>query len=137
MTVFRSFTSKDDELDGEGKGSKDGINKWNGTYDDEAIENTTLSNTKPVNEDENIELKKARLKQSKINKCHKILREIAFNFMFIWVLLVVAYVSRNSNAFNYQTRTRRTFGGYNDVRRINFFLLFCPFIDKMSIIKAN
>ena len=116
MTVFRSLTSKD-ELDSEE--DKDKLNKWNGTYDEETNENSDLSNRKTLNDHDRIELENAKLKQSKINKCHKILREIAFNFMFICVLLVVAYIGRNSNGFSYQKRTSKSFNGSKNV---NFYL---------------
>ena len=131
MTVFRSLTSKD-ELDSEE--DKDKLNKWNGTYDEETNENSDLSNRKTLNDHDRIELENAKLKQSKINKCHKILREIAFNFMFIWVLLVVAYISRNSNGFNYQKRTSKTFNGYKNV---NFYFLLFLTSSESNFLKLN
>ena len=57
----------------------------------------------------------AKLKQMKINKCHKIIREIVFNVIFIWVLFVISYTNRNENSFNYKNRIQNSFAGYKNV----------------------
>ena len=60
-------------------------------------------------------LDKAKLKQEKINKCQKILKEILFNFLFIWVLLALSYSNRNASAFYYQSSISTTFSGFKNV----------------------
>ena len=65
----------------------------------------------------NQELELAKLKRKKINKCQKIIREILFNFMFIWILFVVSYSNRNSSSFYYQSQIAKTFSVYSDVMK--------------------
>ena len=61
-------------------------------------------------------LNQFKLKQKKINKCHKIIKEILFNFMFIWVLFVNFYSSRNANSFNYYELILKNFNEYQNVK---------------------
>ena len=68
------------------------------------------------------DLDRAKIKQLKINKCHKILREIFFNIMFIWVLFVVCYSNRNQYSYNYKESIRHSFKSYEEV--LHFFLIF-------------
>ncbi len=68
------------------------------------------------------DLKEAKLKQLKINKCHKILREIFFNMMFIWVLFVVCYSNRNQYSYNYKDLMKNSFSSYQKVT--SFFIYY-------------
>ena len=65
------------------------------------------------------QLEEAKIKNRKIKMCHKILREILFNCMFIWVLFTVSYSNRNENSFNYQNILQRTFSSYETVSFIS------------------
>ena len=116
VTVFRSFSDKD-ELDSEER-NKNELNTWHGSKSDanKCADHLPGSNMKPLF-DEN-ELNAAKLKQAKINKCHKILREIAFNAIFIWVLIVIAYTNRNTNSFNYQNNIKSEFSSFRQVKNI-------------------
>jgi len=75
------------------------------------------------------DLKEAKLKQLKINKCHKILREIFFNMMFIWVLFVVCYSNRNQYSYNYKDLMKNSFISY---QKVNSFFIYCFFSAKAS-----
>jgi hypothetical protein len=66
---------------------------------------------------------KTKLKQLKINKCHKILREIFFNIMFIWTLFVICYSNRNQHSYNYKELIKHSFKSYEEVF-LKFFSSF-------------
>ena len=119
--MFRSFSSKD-ELDSEER-NKSELNTWHGSNSDgeECFDHIPGSNMKPLFDES--ELNAAKLKQAKINKCHKILREIGFNAIFIWVLIVIAYTNRNRNSFNYQNKIKSEFSSYRKVKNL-FSILF-------------
>ena len=75
----------------------------------------------------NEHLEEARIRHKKIKKCHKILREIFFNAMFIWVLFVVSYSNQNENSFNYQHFLENTFTNYKQVKKNEKKLFRIPF----------
>ena len=67
---------------------------------------------------------RAKLKQFKLKKCHTILREIFFNIMFIWVLSVVCFSTRNQNSYFYKEQMTTSFLNYKIVQIFSFFKKF-------------
>ena len=101
VSLFRSFDDKK-ELDNDDENQQK-LNKWEGSNDDYLNEKSRYLVGSFVTQNLDKEkLIEERLKQMKIKKCQKIIREIIFNFVFIWVLIVICYTNRNQNSFNYQ-----------------------------------
>ena len=119
VSLFRSFDDKK-ELDNDDENQLN-LNKWEGSNDDYLNEKSKyLAGSFETQNLDKEKLIEERLKQMKIKKCQKIIREIIFNFIFIWVLIVICYTNRNQNSFNYQNMIKNMFGGYKNV--ILFFL---------------
>ena len=117
VTFCRTFDEKND-VDNQGDDKKS-LNTWgNGIYNADK-EKHGINNQIPLNklksEFTDTELDALRLKQAKMKKCQTILREIFFNFLFIFVLFCVCYTNKSQQLFNYQHQISNTFASYQHV----------------------
>ena len=113
VTLFRKFNDKD-EIDNDDDDNSKELNTWTNTHFDSKNQSIYhANNAKSIGDD--CELQNAKIKQLKINKCHKILREIFFNLLFISALGLLSYSNRNLNMFNYQSHIAKSFVDYKKV----------------------
>ena len=110
VIVCRKFENKN-EMDNEGDDERS-LTKLN------EVKNATKKRfawTKFNSEFTDEEMNRLRIKQMKIRQSERILRDIFFNLMFIWVLMVVCYANRNPKAYNYQQQIQTLFSDYKNV----------------------
>jgi hypothetical protein len=103
VTIFRKSDEKNDLEADEDDGKE--LNKWkrpeyltdlNGVLKNNIIDDYTQESLK--------ELKK---EQAKRNRSRKLIKEIIFNAMFLWILFVVAYSTKDRNSFNYKNNIQK------------------------------
>jgi hypothetical protein len=101
---------EDNDGDDDGKA----LHKYNGGIKEASYFNRGAQSSLTADE-----LAQAKLKQSKVNKCKKIIREILLNFIFVGILFTVIYSSRNVRAHLYKQQISTTFSGYQDIKSMN------------------
>ena len=70
---------------------------------------------KEKHEFDKVLLNEMKIKQSKLNKCQHLLKQILLNFVFLWVLFQYSYLNINANAYNYQNQIKTKFSSYKNV----------------------
>ena len=71
---------------------------------------------KEKHEFDKVLLNEMKIKQSKINKCQHLLKQILLNFVFLSVLFLYSYLNINANAYNYHNQIKNTFSSFKNVK---------------------
>ena len=120
MTLFRKFDTKNDfdnEDDDDHSPRKQHLNELTSPHASKSEDYFDFDASKSKKQTlDTDQLEAAKRRQMKINKCHKILREILFSCIFLSVLFVVAYSGRDQNSFRFQKHIAKSFIGYKYVK---------------------
>lgn len=78
--------------------------------------------------EEQIKLDKMKKKRMKRRKAGKLVREILFNSIFLWILFVVSYTNKDVNSFNYKNRiSELILDGFDEVFYLSYLIIFNVF----------
>ena len=111
VTIFRKSDEKNDLEADEDDGK--GLNKWKRP---EYLTDLNEFSQKNIIDEYSLQyLREVKKEQIKRNRSKQLIKEIIFNAMFLSILFIVAYSTKDKQSFNYKNSIYSTFDKYNQV----------------------